>query len=673
MLCLIILLSFIVGLLLLDKNSIYISISLIIIIIFLILKRYRKLKFLLIITISFVSGILKANINFKESNCNNLIALVTKRKENYFIVQTFKEKFYCFDNKKEDVNLFDIIEINGNFSNLDFAKYEGNFDFNEYLHKQGINRIINIKEIKIKRKSLIQFENYKEKVLNKIQDEDTKYFISSLLFGEVEYGSKSYAISKKLMIVNLFSISGVFINFLLYGISKLLTYFMPDKKAKILSFILLLPLFLFNFYRFIFIRTFIFFITGIIFSDKNKQEKLSIKITIYLIFLILFKTLIYNASFYLPLLIMITHYLSTQFIYSESKFIKECKRKLIFYLILIPFLINSYNGINIINLILGIALLPWFKLLFLCSIIMFYGVNFKCFEYVIKFTLNILNKFDFAYLTVHVPAINSFYLILYYLFLFIFIYFSEINYKKMIKITILEFVCLTVLYVAPIENNFSCEVSFINVGQGDATLIRYKNEYNLVDTGGIKNYDIANNVLIPYLVKKRIYKIDNIFITHYDYDHYGAIDNLKKNFKIKKIIDYNEVFPYKTRYFTFKNLNNIDKQLVEDENDKSLVLSFKVKNYNFLLMGDASTKIEKYIVDNYKLECDYLKVGHHGSNTSSSFEFLSYCNPKEAIISCGKNNKFGHPNKETLESLKKLQIKCRRTDLEGTITYKFSI
>ena len=239
MLCLIILLSFIVGLLLLDKNSIYLSISLIIIIIFLILKRYRKLKFLLIITISFVSGILKANINFKESNCNNLIALVTKRKENYFIVQTFKEKFYCFDNKKEDVNLFDIIEINGNFSNLDFAKYEGNFDFNEYLHKQGINRIINIKEIKIKRKSLIQFENYKEKVLNKIQDEDTKYFISSLLFGEVEYGSKSYAISKKLMIVNLFSISGVFINFLLYGISKLLTYFMPDKKAKILSFILM--------------------------------------------------------------------------------------------------------------------------------------------------------------------------------------------------------------------------------------------------------------------------------------------------------------------------------------------------------------------------------------------------------------------------------------------------
>ena len=243
----------------------------------------------------------------------------------------------------------------------------------------------------------------------------------------------------------------------------------------------------------------------------------------------------------------------------------------------------------------------------------------------------------------------------------------------MIKITILEFVCLTVLYVAPIENNFSCEVSFINVGQGDATLIRYKNEYNLVDTGGIKNYDIANNVLIPYLVKKRIYKIDNIFITHYDYDHYGALDNLKKNFKIKKIIDYSEVFPYKTRYFTFKNLNNIDKQLVEDENDKSLVLSFKMKNYNFLLMGDASTKIEKYIVDNYKLECDYLKVGHHGSNTSSSFDFLSYCNPKEAIISCGKNNKFGHPNKETLESLKKLQIKCRRTDLEGTITYKFSI
>lgn len=673
MFCLIILLSFIVGLLLLDKNSIFISISLIIVILFLLITRYRKLKLILIIAVSFIGGFLKANINFEENNCDNLIALVIKKKENYFIVQTIKEKFYCFDNQKEEINLFDLVEINGSFSNIDFATYESNFNYNEYLSKQGINRIINIIDIKLKRKSLIRFETYKDKVLKKIKDKDVRIFISSLMFGEIDYESKSYKLSKKLMIVNLFSISGVFINFLLYGINKLLSFFTSDKKAKIISLIILSPLFLFNFYRFVFVRSLIFFMLSIIFAERNKQEKLSIKIIIFLIFLVLCKSLIYNASFYLPLLIMIIQYLSAQFIYSESKFKKECKRKLIFYLILIPFLINTYNGINIINLVLGIILLPWFKLLFLSGTIMFYGAYSKPFEYIIKFTINILNKFDFSYLTFHIPYLNSLSFVLYYLFLFILIYFSEIKYKKMIKVSLLEIACLLVLYVIPIENNFTCEVSFINVGQGDATLIRYKNETNLVDTGGIKNYDIANNVLIPYLIKKRIYKIDNVFITHYDYDHYGALDNLKRNFKIKKIIDYSKVFPYKTLYFNFENLNNMDKELIEDENDKSLVLSFNIKNNKFLLMGDASNKIEKYIIDNYQIECDYLKVGHHGSNTSSSFEFLSYCKPKEAIVSCGKNNKFGHPNKETLDNLKRLKIKCRRTDIEGTISYKFSI
>ena len=82
--------------------------------------------------------------------------------------------------------------------------------------------------------------------------------------------------------------------------------------------------------------------------------------------------------------------------------------------------------------------------------------------------------------------------------------------------------------------------------------------------------------------------------------------------------------------------------------------------------------VENEIIDN-NIKCDYLKVGHHGSNSSSSYNFLEKCNPKEAIISCGKNNKFNHPHYETLEKLNALDIKIRRTDIEGTITYYFSI
>ena len=74
--------------------------------------------------------------------------------------------------------------------------------------------------------------------------------------------------------------------------------------------------------------------------------------------------------------------------------------------------------------------------------------------------------------------------------------------------------------------------------------------------------------------------------------------------------------------------------------------------------------------DNEKIPCDILKLGHHGSDTSSSDKFIQYISPKEAIVSCGKNNKFGHPSKSVVDTLNKYRIPIRRTDLEGTITYK---
>ena len=88
-------------------------------------------------------------------------------------------------------------------------------------------------------------------------------------------------------------------------------------------------------------------------------------------------------------------------------------------------------------------------------------------------------------------------------------------------------------------------------------------------------------------------------------------------------------------------------------------------------MGDAPSWVEKKIIKDYEsIPCDILKVGHHGSDTSSSEEWINYLDPKTAIVSCGKNNKFGHPSKSVVATLNKKGIEMRRTDIEGTITYK---
>ena len=108
-----------------------------------------------------------------------------------------------------------------------------------------------------------------------------------------------------------------------------------------------------------------------------------------------------------------------------------------------------------------------------------------------------------------------------------------------------------------------------------------------------------------------------------------------------------------------------------EDNEKSLVIGFHNANKDFVIMGDAPISIEKEIIKHHSnVPCDILKVGHHGSNTSSSEEWIKYLTPEEAIISCGKNNKYKHPHKEVVNLLNKYKIKIHRTDLEGTIVYK---
>ena len=118
----------------------------------------------------------------------------------------------------------------------------------------------------------------------------------------------------------------------------------------------------------------------------------------------------------------------------------------------------------------------------------------------------------------------------------------------------------------------------------------------------------------------------------------------------------------------FENLNVYES---DDENSSSLVLYLSLLGKNFLFMGDAPKEIEKQIIqDHPDLRADILKIGHHGSKTSTAEEFLDVIQPQEAIVSCGKKNGYGHPHASVLSLLSSRNIKIRRTDEEGTIIYR---
>ncbi|MBR3661221.1 MAG: hypothetical protein IKN63_04930 [Bacilli bacterium] len=169
----------------------------------------------------------------------------------------------------------------------------------------------------------------------------------------------------------------------------------------------------------------------------------------------------------------------------------------------------------------------------------------------------------------------------------------------------------------------------------------------------------------------------------------GEAINLVNNFKVEKVIfncgEFNDLeqelikvldkkkIPY---YSCIEELNIDNKKLYflqtkeyDNENDNSNVIYTELNGYRFMFMGDASITTEKEILDKYDLpDIDALKVGHHGSRTSSSKEFIDEINPKYSIISVGKNNRFRHPNKEVLNTLK--DSKIYRTDENGSIMFK---
>mgnify|MGYP001235059326 CR=1 FL=1 len=243
------------------------------------------------------------------------------------------------------------------------------------------------------------------------------------------------------------------------------------------------------------------------------------------------------------------------------------------------------------------------------------------------------------------------------------------------------------------QNQNIMRVHYIDVGQGDSILIQVNNKNLLIDAGP---NDSTDN-LISYLKKQNISKLDYVVATHPHEDHIGGMAAVIKKFQIgefyaPKIISSTKTFESMTNALKSKNLkiNSAREGVTIDlgKNTKCVMLAPNSENYDninnysavikitygnsrFLFDGDAEKLSENEIINkNLDLSSDILKVGHHGSTSSSSPAFLDKVSPKVAIISCGKGNNYGHPHKATLTALNKRKIQIYRTDIDGTIVFE---
>ncbi len=620
----------------------------------------------------------KFNLSFSNNIIGNMYFKTIEEKNNF------------------NYKIGDKVKIQGILTKPSNNTIHNTFNYKKYLYHKGIKYIINIENITLIEHNKNVFNNIKNIIIDRVNNNEYLY---AFILGKSSYiDSEVYNNYRINGITHLFALSGLHVSMFS---SFLLLVFKKIKLNENLSYIIT-SLFLI-FFSFIasftpsILRAVIFFILSSI--NTIYYFYIKPKNILYLTFSILIfinPNYIYNTGFILSFTITFFILLFNEKYKINNKIISILVISIISFLSSLPIIINTSYEINIIGFINNLFFIPFVSyIVFPCALIgiifpsMIVILNYltNIMEYISRISSNVLN------LTIIFSKMNYIEIIIFYI---LYIVILKTNYRSFLIL----FIFIVYLYIKPyfIKNN---SVYFIAVGQGDSTLINLNNKSILIDTGGIikykdeewksrnKEFNLMNDNIIQFFKSIGIKYIDYLIITHGDNDHCGYALDLLNNFKVEKVIlncgEFNDLEKELIKVLNKKEIKyyscikelNIDNnklyflqtKVYDNENDNSNVIYTELYGYKFMFMGDAGIDKEKDILDKYSLNnIDVLKVGHHGSKTSSSKSFIEEINPKYSVISVGKNNRYGHPNKEILENLS--ESKIYRTDEDGSIMFK---
>lgn len=547
----------------------------------------------------------------------------------------------------------DYLEMEVAYFNINEPTNDHAFNYKNYLYSQGITNNASIKRLLNYESRQTLFQKLQERISGK-SNVDT--YASMFVLGiRDDLAQDEYEQLTNLSIIHLFALSGLHIHMLMDMIKKVLKFIMPIKFCNYLG-IVLIGIYIYIIpFNISFVRAYL--IMGLSVLFKNYLNKLDCLAIVTVLMLVINPYVIYSLSF-----------IFSYFMYFVILLINKNKYfNLLVYFSSLPIILMVQYRINILSLVLGIILVPLITVLYQSIwLYVIFGNMFKGIVAIIIYFLNNIVVFcnDFSiYLNFLKPTL--FFILSYY-----FIYFKiilKLNVKlKVTREVLMLFSLLLMFYLKPYYN-IEGKVVMIDVGQGDCFLIQQPfNKGNiLIDTGGLQTRDLASTTLVPYLNSQGIYKLDYVFISHDDFDHNGSYDSLSKQIKIDHTI---------TTYQSQMKIGDVEIEMLDDgishddKNDDSLVIKARINNLVYLFMGDASSEVEKELIKKYpELKADVLKVSHHGSSTGTCSEFLDVVRPKVALISCGKNNRYNHPNEDVLLRLKDYGVKIYRSDLMGMV------
>lgn len=335
----------------------------------------------------------------------------------------------------------------------------------------------------------------------------------------------------------------------------------------------------------------------------------------------------------------------------------------------VVFIVSIYVPIGIISLIIFMAtgVLPSTALLLLQSLSnLCIHIN-KLFYFKNSFSMDVCSP--------SIILILLFYASIFYLASEDFLISRLRNQEKRIiaSLSVILIFCSSLAYVSASPFDKS-KLVFVDVGQGDCLHIKFNGKKNfLIDGGGSFNSNIGETVLKPYLLKNKTSSIDKAIATHLHKDHYLGLVQLSQCYPVLSSKIKGKAGEClrlsKDEYIEILWPLRIDSS-VTDENFNSMIFKVHIDGITVLVTGDLTSEGEKSLIRKYgrsnALKCDVLKVCHHGSNTSTTKDFIKAVDPKVAVISVGKN-KFGHPSQRVIDRLERKGIKVYRTDKDGAV------
>ncbi len=596
---------------------------------------------------------------------------------------------YYINDEKEKNNILNVIHLgdkvllSGSLEKPLNNTIPNTFNYKKYLYNKKIYYLFNVSKYEIiKDNSLIY--KVKDKLLKRIyRSQNNDYYLAFILGDKSLLASDIFNAYQKNGISHLLAISGMHINMLVLVISFLI----KDKKKEffIVASFLLFYLFLTGLSASI-MRAILFYILKKVNEYGNfRYSNMHIIILIAVIILFVNPFMIYDLVFIYSFVVCfgISYYYD---FLTGNYFIKLLKLSLITFLFSLPVTALVNYEFNLSSVFINLIFVPWVSIILYPFTLVTFIIPFL--NPVLTFLINLTNNLNLFMenlsILINVPKMPIYLVILFYIVLL------TKRKKYWVLLSLIIVLCKVLPYF-----NFSYNIYYLDVGQGDSSLLvsPHNKETILIDTGGkveyklekwkqkSKTYHLSDNT-IKFLKSKGITRLSYLIISHGDADHAKESLNIIDNIKVENVvlnhgdINYlekdilathvNVTEKYNLKYFNVKNLNN---QIYDNENDNSIVNYITFLNYKLLFMGDAPIKVEKDLLKKYNIKnIDILKVGHHGSNTSSSLEFINDINPKYSIISVGRNNRYGHPKKEALNNL--VESKIYRTDESGSIMFK---